>query len=482
MASEKSRVKKLAASVPIRFYLLTFLGGVIFAASILFWLASSRDRRYDLSCTGGSANGLRHEIANTIARFASINNVNLSVKPTAGSRDALEQVNEGIIDLALTQGGLFTDDYKNIRQVAVLHVEPLHLLMKSTIKSQPNKAEDFFRIEDVAARVEEQTEPLTVNVSTSGSGTNSIAMEILRFTQLTEGEDYCVLEQGYGTLLDPQLTTSGLPDLVFTVSSLPSPVAKHLIQHHGFFPVELPIANAFRIDWTSRMGNQASGENRVVRYRIFETTIPSFTYQVNPPIPGLPVRTVGARLQLVANKNVSEDAVERLVDAVYGSSFSTAVEPSLSVNLLQESPEFRLHEGAAKYLRKKSPIITEQVIGITEQVLAILGTLSGACLFVWQGIAFTRRRRRDRQFLACVERVGQIEQRSMEFETDESMTVDHLVDLQHELTEIKNDMIHEFQRGHIDGADTLSGFLMHINDANENLTRMILHERKPREH
>ena len=68
----------------------------------------------------------------------------------------------------------------------------------------------------------------------------------------------------------------------------------------------------------------------------------------------------------------------------------------------------------------------------------------------------------------------------MEFETNDAMTVDDLVHLQAELNDIKTDMIQQFQSGDIDGADTLSGFLMHVNNANEHLTRMILHERDPR--
>ena len=68
----------------------------------------------------------------------------------------------------------------------------------------------------------------------------------------------------------------------------------------------------------------------------------------------------------------------------------------------------------------------------------------------------------------------------MQYEHDESMDLDDLVGLQQELTDIRTGMIKQFQDGAIDGADTLSGFLMHVNDANENLTRMILHERAPR--
>jgi hypothetical protein len=197
-------------------------------------------------------------------------------------------------------------------------------------------------------------------------------------------------------------------------------------------------------------------------------------------VPQQPIRTLGTRLHLVAHRDTPADAVERMIDAIYNSSFAAASEPPLSVNLLQTSPEFELHVGAASYLERKTPIITEQVVELTEQVLAILGTVCGAGLFVWQAMLFLRRRRRDRQFLHCIERVGEIEHRALQYERDDAMTVEDLVQLQHELNQIKTEMIRQFQNGDIDGADTLSGFLMHVNDANENLTRMILHERSPR--
>ncbi len=443
------------------------------------WLFDASQKAYQLSLTAGSPTGQRRVIAETLSGFAAAAAIDLSIEPSAGSLEALEQVNQHQLDLALIQGGLNSLHFEHVRQVAVLHVEPMHLL----IKTKPSRP-DHLLLGDVAGQLAVLDRP-TINVSSEGSGTSALAVDLLRFFGLEEGIDYQATHMVYRQLIDEELATEELPDAVFTVSSLPSPIAKHLITKHGYRPVELPVANAFKLDWSTQSKAQGLAPvdqalASVSRRSTVETQIPAFTYQVNPPVPGETLRTIGTRLHLVAHDEVPNEAVERLADAVYNSAFAALSEPPLTVSLLQIAPEFPLHAGSADYLRNKTPIITENVVSITEQLLAILGTVLGGVVFVWQAVAFTRRRRRDRQFLSCIERVGEIEHQAMQYECDDGMDFDDLVRLQQELNQIKADMIQQFQSGDIEGADTLSGFLMHVNDANENLTRMILHDREAR--
>jgi len=439
------------------------------------WVSARSPKHSTLRISAGSAKGLRHQIARSLGQVTERKGVELKVVPTIGSGDALRRVNDGSLDFALTQGGLSYDSYANIRQVAVLHIEPLHLLVK--IPNDEIDDRGHLTLFDLADRWKGKPD-LSINVSKTGSGTNVLATGVLDFFGLQAGADYHASRLSYTELLDPSREAVDLPDAVFTVSSLPSPVAHYLIGNHSYLPVELPVADAFRIDWSPERASKKS--ETIIRRRIVETTIPAFTYQVNPPVPADPIRTIGTRLHLVAHVDTPDVAVERVVDSIYDSSFANASNPPLTVDLLQSAAEYDLHAGAANYLRKKTPIITEHAVELTEQVLAILGSIFAAVLFVWQGQLFIRRRRRDRQFLQCIERVGQIEQRAMAFESDPSMSVDDLVELQGELNRIKVDIIAQFQQGDIDGADTLSGFLMHVNDANENLTRTILHERSPK--
>ena len=452
-----------------RFWTKLWAGwGLIFALVIVVGfglrLRPTDSRGGQLTITAGSQRGLRHSIANAIREFAAQSRLQLDLVATTGSHDSLARVETGEIGLALTQGALAGHRYRNIRQVAVLHIEPLHLLVQSELWPETSRRLSTLRGSEI-------------NVSTPGSGTNALAVDMLRFVGLHEG-DYQATHLSYDQLMSANTATADLPDAVFTVSSLPSPLAKHLISRHGFRLVDLPIANAFKLDWRPRP--KQTQHTRVVRRRITATQIPAFTYQVDPHRPEQTVQTLGTRLNLVAHVDIPAEDIERLVGVIYQTSFATISEPPLSLDLLTSSPEFVLHTGAERYVKKKTPIITEEVIEVTEQTLAIVGAVCGGLLFVWQAVVYVRRRRRDRQFLACIERVAEIETRALQFDRDDSMTVHDLARLQDELKQIKLEMVEQFQRGDIEGAETLSGFLMHVNDANENLTRMILHERAPR--
>lgn len=90
----------------------------------------SQSRRFTV--TAGSAAGRRHAIAESLAQYAQREAIDLNVVVTSGSREALQKVQENEINFALVQGGLAQPDYPDVRQVAVLHLEPLHLLVKPT--------------------------------------------------------------------------------------------------------------------------------------------------------------------------------------------------------------------------------------------------------------------------------------------------------------------------------------------------------------
>ena len=449
------------------------LGLLVLLASVYWLFAPPRKEKYELSLTAGDALGRRQNIANSLADSARSHGVDLVQEDSTGSVDALHLVESGECDLALVQGGLKDPDLVNVRQVAVLHVEPLHLLVKPTLAGAANADINHSHVTSLAqlGQALQETHTPTINVGSKGSGTNLLASELLAFFGLNAGKDYQVSHFGYEELRS--MTSEELPSAVFTVSSLPSPIARHLINEQGFVLVELSVARAFKLDWT-KQENSASFSRR----KTFEADIPAFVYSVNPPIPDRSLSTIGCRLHLVANSKTDERAIQLVNEAVYGSSWAGTFQPPLDFNDLNASAEFPLHEGAASYLRNKTPLITENVIGLTEQLIAICGAVVGGLVFLWQAALIRKRRRRDRQFLACIERVGEIEQASMRYERDDHMQLSDLLQLHEELNQMKRDMVKQFQSGDIEGAETLSGFLMHVNDAHENVTRLILHERE----
>lgn len=60
------------------------------------------------------------------------------------------------------------------------------------------------------------------------------------------------------------------------------------------------------------------------------------------------------------------------------------------------------------------------------------------------------------------------------------MTLAELERLQEELGQIKKELIERHRDGYQEGADMLSVFLKHANDASELITRIVLHETAPK--
>lgn len=212
-------------------YLTGLLGLAIVGVSTFLWLPRNSNEPTRLTISAGSSAGLRHSIALSLADFTRQVALDLEVVPTSGSRDALQKVEAGQLDLALIQGGLSHTEYRNVRQVAVLHVEPLHLLVKPDPAASGGTTPGHYTLEDLSHRV--RGHKFKVNVSTEGSGTHALATELLNFFALRSGVDYEPTFLGYEEL--EELSTEELPDAVFTVSSLPSPVARHLISRHHRF-------------------------------------------------------------------------------------------------------------------------------------------------------------------------------------------------------------------------------------------------------
>src|SRR5262249_10165842 len=110
------------------------LGGLAaLALAVYLYYRSPPRRTHRLSMTAGNPLGMRHNLARMLRAEASSYGIELKLQGTKGSEDALDQVDRHALDLALVQGGLQRNGWPHVRQVATLHVEPLHLLVKKEL-------------------------------------------------------------------------------------------------------------------------------------------------------------------------------------------------------------------------------------------------------------------------------------------------------------------------------------------------------------
>src|SRR5207248_1836791 len=90
----------------------------------------------------------------------------------------------------------------------------------------------------------------TVNLSKRGSGTYTLATKVMEYVGLkitAEGGDCKISDLSYGDMLK-ETERDRLPDAVFTVSLMPSPLVKHLITRHNYCLVPLPFRKAVSLD------------------------------------------------------------------------------------------------------------------------------------------------------------------------------------------------------------------------------------------
>src|SRR6516225_3380682 len=141
------------------------------ALACFFYFYSPAQKNYRLSLTAGNALGTRHQLAQRLQKEVFQRGLVFALQPSRGSEQALDWVNDRTVDVALVQGGLTTAGRPNVRQVATLHIEPLHLMVKK----------------DLAADAATSLMALggkTVDLGEVGSGTHSLAIATLEFVGL----------------------------------------------------------------------------------------------------------------------------------------------------------------------------------------------------------------------------------------------------------------------------------------------------------
>jgi hypothetical protein len=187
---------------------------------------------------------------------------------------------------------------------------------------------------------------------------------------------------------------------------------------------------------------------------------------------------LGTRLLLVARDDVSATAVLRVLDAVFSPAFAQLARPPLDHKLLEQPPELEWHAGTVRYLERNQPLIAGDAIDFLEKGASLAGALITATFFLWHWWRQRYRRRRDLGFEAYILKVTAVERQALRLETSAMLDLRELLRLQTELSQLKGEALEKFAEGELGGEELISGFVSHVNDARNYLTRLILHERE----
>ena len=447
----------------VRDGILALLGFSALGLVAVFALYRPGEPIVRLRMTAGQAEGTRHQIAEKLKEHAASRSIVIDLTKTEGSVAAIEALKLGTIDAALVQGGLNMDDDPALRQVAALHVEPLHVLVKAEIARS---------LGGNLARMRDKV----VNLGERGSGTYLLAKEVMSFSGLRAGVEYVESTQGYADL-SKETDRSRLPDVVFSVSTLPSPLARLLVHKHQYQLMPLTYREAFTLGSFDSQDISTIKSGRIDRRYVYDTTIPAFAYEIEPGVPPETIHTLGTRVLLIARKGIAVTTIRRLLDVVYNSPFSHVLQPPLDAKLLDLPPELPWHDGTLDYVRRNSPLIADDLIDQIEKELSILGVLVGGLFCIIQWLRRRYRRLREQTFEAYVLQVARIERQALVLAREPTLDLVSLLKLQEDLSQVKAEAIERFAEGELDGEELMSGFLVHASDARDFLMRMILHQR-----
>ncbi len=439
-----------------------------------FYFHAPGQRHYHLTLTAGNALGMRHQIAERLQREAGRHGVTLELRPSHGSEESLDWVNQRQVDVALVQGGLTPAGRPDVRQVATLQIEAVHLAVKKELAA-------------TAATSLLALRGKTVDLEELGSGSHSLALAILEFVDLRPRK----LDPVHGYVpvsLDRQrlLTEedpSRLPDAIFLVSPLPSPTMRFLVTRHGYRLVPLPFAEALALESLEKPPDDdqgTAGKGAIVLGRIHSSSIPAYTYSIDPPVPDRPLPTLGTRLLLVAHKDVPARAALELVQATYASDFGQILHPPLDARLMDLPPEFPWQDGAVLYQQRNAPLLSGAVMDSAHKAFAIFAAAASGLFVLWQWMRLHGNVSRQRGFKGYIDQVSRIEEQALQAERDGSPSLSELFALRDRLYRLKNEALDEFAQSDFAGKDLLFGFLIQVNDVRDNLTRLILHHQENR--
>jgi TRAP-type uncharacterized transport system substrate-binding protein len=453
----------------------------LFLAAATYFRDLQQRRTIGVTASAGDTSGLRYQLLQALASEAGGHKLKIRLVETGGWSEMVDLVDQGTLDFALIQGGFDLTKHKNIREVAGLNLEPLHLLVKQEIES------------DVA----NDLRALKGKVVNLGSGPSTatyyLAQEVLSFAGLSGPSDQGPGDYRPTTFAPDELfekkDRSALPDALFIVSTLPSVPVQELVRRYNFRLVPLPFDEAFALGALSQgelapaATRSASGGARedqavtVLREHVTDVVIPRFTYQVKPPVPDSELHTLGTRLLLVSHKDTAPEAVYRVLDCIFNTRFAKVLHPPLDPKLLHDLPEAPWHRGTLAYLDRDKPLITGDFMAQVANAVQIGVPLLGSLFCLWQWFHQRSRFRRERSFESYIYKVTDIESRAMEIELAARIDLQSLISLQRDLERIKTDALRKFAEGEMEGAELLSSFLAHVNDARNYLTRLILHQR-----
>jgi TRAP-type uncharacterized transport system substrate-binding protein len=412
-----------------------------------------------LKWSGGTVSALRSEMAMHICDAMCESGVALDPCTMSTSESICEAVDKHDLDVGLVLGGFPDDTYKNVRQVATLGVEPLHLLARNDIDGPASL---------------ELLRNHRVFLGERGTNSERLAEQFLEFagmrpTRVTKdgvkhAGDY---EPLYGTeaeLLDRMArlrqAAAGdkaaleheLPDAVLGVASVPAPTIDQLVQTGKYQLVPLPYATALHLDVRRNHGRAG---HWLESDRVETSVIPAFAYGIRPAIPMQDCPTFGLQRLLVANKDVSSHAIMKLL---HGLDNDEIRRYHIDLDTANLDGEFPVHPGAAAYAEGRRPMVVSELLDPVMSFFSVGGAMGAGALTVW-GFLRNLRAVNPEVHLRQIDRIERILAGSEHDDSAPDVPQDLVAYLEGRLAQIKQAAIEDFAKGRFQSDEALLSIL-----------------------
>jgi TRAP-type uncharacterized transport system substrate-binding protein len=333
-----------------------------------------------LRCSGRNASAASTELARKIIAEVHAEDIELELVAAKNSREICTAVEHRLLDVGVVLGGFPPGKFANVRQVASLGVEPLHLVVRGDLADGDRPTIESLR----SARV---------YLGEHGSNGAALAEDLLQFIGFSASDEVGAgdFEAMYGSeeeLLaqirafeqalpeEREGLLAKLPDAVFLVGSVPAPIVDGLVKSAGYRLLPLPYATALHLDERRALSQDRPVENS----RIESIIIPAYTYGAVPACPAKSSETIGLRLLLIAHKDVPASSIERLLTALDKGSFH-GIHADFSVTTT--AAEFPLHYGAVSYLASQRPFSMNDVMQNLTNAFSMVGAFSAGAFALW---------------------------------------------------------------------------------------------------
>jgi hypothetical protein len=199
---------------------------------------------------------------------------------------------------------------------------------------------------------------------------------------------------------------------------------------------------------------------------------------LDPPEPAGNLPTIGTQLLLVANKDLPDSVIQRLLTAILETSFSHLYDPPLTVDALNIVPEFPQHSGVAAYQASKQPVTLEG-LSTASKVIALVSSAVPITLIMFRSYAQWRQRHRVLHLRELIADLAGIEEEARVLERESGPVVPAAPSLLAQVTALRHTALQKNAVGELRGLELLPAFLAYVSDVAAYLDRLVHRGHEP---